>query len=272
VIVIAISGDQGSYKLLILSQVILSLQLPFAVIPLVHFTSDKLKMGSFANRLWVKILAWITSFLIIALNGKLVYDQVVEWATGGGSLWVSIPMIGGVAIISLFLIYIMIHPLLRGERSWEEERPSGALAVIEGIETRPSKNIAAALGRESSDAAIISRALSLAKAEGGMLTLIHVADSASSQVYDRDVYDEHTRDDEQYLIEVANEIHSAEVPVEIALVHGDPSKELVDFVESHDVDILVMGSHGHRLLGDLLWGETVDPVRHQLKIPVMVVR
>ncbi len=217
VIVIAISGDQGSYKLLILSQVILSLQLPFAVIPLVHFTSDKLKMGSFANRLWVKILAWITSFLIIALNGKLVYDQVVEWATGGGSLWVSIPMIGGVAIISLFLIYIMIHPLLRGERSWEEERPSGALAVIEGIETRPSKNIAAALGRESSDAAIISRALSLAKAEGGMLTLIHVADSASSQVYDRDVYDEHTRDDEQYLIEVANEIHSAEVPVEIAL-------------------------------------------------------
>ena len=54
VIVIIISGDEGTYKLLILSQVILSLQLPFAIVPLVHFTSDKLKMGSFANKLWVK--------------------------------------------------------------------------------------------------------------------------------------------------------------------------------------------------------------------------
>ena len=54
-------GDQGTYKLLILSQVILSLQLPFAIVPLVHFTSDKLKMGSFSSGLWVKVLAWITS-------------------------------------------------------------------------------------------------------------------------------------------------------------------------------------------------------------------
>ena len=61
VAVIWISGDQGTYKLLILSQVILSLQLPFAIVPLVHFTSDKLKMGSFASGLWVKVLAWFTS-------------------------------------------------------------------------------------------------------------------------------------------------------------------------------------------------------------------
>jgi manganese transport protein len=60
--------------------------------------------------------------------------------------------------------------------------------------------------------------------------------------------------------------------VEIALPHGDPSKELIDFAASHQVDMLVMGSHGHRLIGDLIWGQTVDPVRHRVGIPVLVVR
>ena len=59
--------------------------------------------------------------------------------------------------------------------------------------------------------------------------------------------------------------------VEIALAYGEPAKELVAFAKAHNVDLLVMGSHGHRLLGDLLWGETVDPVRHRVDIPVLVV-
>jgi manganese transport protein len=272
VVVISISGDEGTYKLLILSQVILSLQLPFAIVPLVHFTSDRLKMGSFASKLWVRVLAWITSASIIALNGKLVYDQIMEWMMGGAPLIVSILMAGIAAAISLFLLYIIVLPLLRGERSWMEERPSGALAIISGIETYRVKHIAAALGRDGGDAAIVSRALSLAKAEGALLTLIHVADSASAQVYSEEGYDEHTRDDEQYLLEIAEELRATEVAVEIALAYGDPAKELAAFAVSHRVDMLVMGSHGHRLLGDLLWGETVDPVRHRVDMPVVVVR
>ena len=271
VVVISISGDQGTYKLLILSQVILSLQLPFAIVPLVHFTSDKIKMGSFASKVWVKVLAWITSAIIIALNGKLVYDQIMEWIAGGAPMIVSILSIGIAAAISLFLVYIIILPLIRGEKSWKEEKPTGASRIIEGIETHRTKHIAAALGRDGSDAAIVSRALSLAKAERAILTLIHVADSAPSQVYSSDVYDEHTREDEQYLLEIAEEVRSSGVAVEVALYHGDPAGELIKFAESHKVDLLVMGSHGHRLLGDLLWGETVDPVRHRVKVPVLVV-
>ena len=174
--------------------------------------------------------------------------------------------------IALFLVYIIALPLIRGDRGWEGLKPSGALSIIEGIETHRSKHIAAALGRDEGDAAIVSRALSLAKAESAMLTLIHVADSASSQVYGSDVYDEHAREDEQYLLEIAEEVRSSGIAVEIALCHGDPAKELINYTISHKVDMLVMGSHGHRLLGDLLWGETVDPVRHQVGIPVLVVR
>ena len=272
VIVIAISGDKGTYKLLIMSQVILSLQLPFAIVPLVHFTSDKLKMGSFANRFWVKVLAWITSIAIITLNGKLVYDQVLEWLGGATPLPLSVLAVGLTLAISAFLVYIIVLPMIRGAKAWKEEAPTGATAVIEKIETRYAKHIAAALGRDASDSAIISQALSLAKAERALLTLVHVSDSAPSMIYSGEVYDEHTREDEQYLLAIATEIGTAGVAVEIALPHGDPSKELIKFAEAHNVDMLVMGSHGHRLMGDLLWGETVSPVRHSVGIPVLVVR
>jgi manganese transport protein len=66
--VIAIYGESGTGPLLILSQVILSLQLPFAVFPLVAFTSDPHKMGLFVNPAWVKILAWTVAVIIGGLN------------------------------------------------------------------------------------------------------------------------------------------------------------------------------------------------------------
>jgi len=272
VAVIAVSGDKGTYQLLILSQVVLSLQLPFAVVPLVHFTSDRIKMGAFANRLWVKLLAWLTSVVIIVLNGKLVYDQIMEWMEGGAPMAVSVAAVGLAAAVSLFLVYIIIHPLLRGEKGWEQSRESSATTVIKNIATQHATHIAAALGRDGGDAAIVGRAMSLAKSDGAMLTLVHVVDSAPTQIYDSGVYDEHTREDEQYLQEIAEELRASGVAVEIALPNGDPARELVRFAETHGVDMLVMGSHGHRLLGDLLLGETVDPVRHQVGIPVLVVR
>ena len=76
VIVIMIYGDEGTGPLLILSQVILSLQLPFAVFPLVMFTSDKIKMGPFVNPGWVKALAWTIAVIIAGLNAWLLYQTV----------------------------------------------------------------------------------------------------------------------------------------------------------------------------------------------------
>ncbi|WP_028589664.1 Nramp family divalent metal transporter [Paenibacillus massiliensis] len=74
VIVTAISGERGTEELLVLSQVVLSLQLPFAIIPLIRFTSDRSKMGEFVNRRWENILAWMIAAIIITLNVILVYQ------------------------------------------------------------------------------------------------------------------------------------------------------------------------------------------------------
>jgi len=75
VIVTALYGESGTAKLLVLSQVILSLQLSFAVVPLVMFTGDRRKMGEFVAPTWVRILAWITTVFIVCLNAKLLADS-----------------------------------------------------------------------------------------------------------------------------------------------------------------------------------------------------
>ena len=83
VIVTAIYGEHGTASLLVLSQVILSLQLPFAVVPLVAFTSSRIKMGEFASPLWIKGLAWVTAAVIISLNLKYLSDYFgfTAWLT-----------------------------------------------------------------------------------------------------------------------------------------------------------------------------------------------
>ncbi|MFC5699865.1 Nramp family divalent metal transporter [Cohnella faecalis] len=79
VIVTAIAGEKGTTDLLILSQVILSLQLSFAVIPLVKFTSDKKKMGVFANPPWLRALSWAVAVIIAGLNIYLLYQTFNGW-------------------------------------------------------------------------------------------------------------------------------------------------------------------------------------------------
>jgi manganese transport protein len=77
IIVVAVAGERGTEKLLILSQVILSLQLSFAVVPLVIFTSDRAKMGEFVNGRGMKALAWSTAVLIAGLNAWLLVETVM---------------------------------------------------------------------------------------------------------------------------------------------------------------------------------------------------
>jgi manganese transport protein len=83
VIVTAISGESGTAKLLVFSQVVLSLQLSFAVIPLVMFTASRKKMGEFVSPIWVTTLAWITATIIVTLNVKYLSDfsGLTAWLT-----------------------------------------------------------------------------------------------------------------------------------------------------------------------------------------------
>src|SRR5438874_13620690 len=78
------AGEKSTYQLLILSQVILSMQLPFAIIPLIHFTNDRERMGPFANARWVRVLAWTTAAMIVGLNLRLAGMAIAEWLDAAG--------------------------------------------------------------------------------------------------------------------------------------------------------------------------------------------
>ncbi len=76
-IVVILYGERGTDSLLILSQVILSFQLPFAVVPLIRFTSDRKRMGAFVSPRWLSSLAWTSAAVIIGLNAWLLYQILV---------------------------------------------------------------------------------------------------------------------------------------------------------------------------------------------------
>src|SRR3954470_5664601 len=95
IIVIAVSGEKEVGSLLVLSQVILSLQLGFAIIPLIHFVSDKKTMGNFAIKLPVKILSWIVAAILVFLNVKLVAEASLKVFDEAGQPFLKIVIIVG---------------------------------------------------------------------------------------------------------------------------------------------------------------------------------
>ncbi len=271
VIVIAISGSQGTYKLLIFSQVILSMQLPFATIPLIHFTSDPGKMGNFANAFWVKIFAWMVAAIIISLNLKLVFDELTGWLSGG-SLWIWFLVVPVVIFFLGILVYITVAPFFGVKRKWKSGIIKKGEIIAKELKPVTYKNIAVALENTELDAAILSTALSLAKSHHARLTLLHVTDNPGTMVYGKDSNSLHSRQDNAYLEELTREIEDKDLPVEYMLLFGDPPTELIRYINKNNFDMVVTGSHGHQGVGDWVHGTTVDKLRHGIKIPVFIVR
>jgi manganese transport protein len=270
VIVIAIAGDAGTYRLLILSQVVLSLQLPFAIIPLIHFTSDKKKMGTFANNLLIKIAVWCVAAIIVALNMKLVFDELMVW--GGTSPWLWVVLVPLVLLLLGALGFITFLPLFRKGTAWTTTDGEAGERLAKQIRPMAIKHIGVALEHTDGDAKIISAAITIAKSHNASITLVHVVDTPGVTVYGNENESLHSANDQAYLERLAEEIAERDFQVNTDLRFGQPVEELVKSVKANGFDLLVLGSHGHRLMGDIIYGETVDSVRHAIDIPVFVVR
>jgi manganese transport protein len=269
VTVIALRGNRGSYELLILSQVVLSLQLPFAVVPLIHFTSDRERMGTFANKRWIKILAWIAATIIVVLNARLVMSTMRDWISNAGDgsviLWFTIiPLIAGVFIL---LFYISLP------KSWRRRKPSMP-TEIEELKIVPHQYscIGVALDLGAMDTKVLSHAQSLAQQNGARLILLHVVEGVGGQLFGKHAYDDETRDDMQHLEKHAEELRSTGIEVQAELGFGRVPKEIVRIAKEKKIDLLVMGGHGHSGIKDLIFGTSISKVRHELKIPVLVVQ
>ncbi len=273
VVVIGIYGDDITGKLLIFSQVILSLQLGFAIIPLIHFVSDKSKMKGFHIGKWTKIASWIIATTIVSLNAKLVYDEITGWMEASENpviLWLTVVPLAFSFLV--LLLYIVFKPFFAKSKSQIENHSPHNLALkFSKSGSYSKKNIAISVDFSSADEAAINNAFELGGNEA-KYTLIHVVETVGAIMYGDDIKDHETTIDEKLLEEYKVMLNEQGFQVETKLGFGQPDKVIPAIVNKGGFDILVMGTHGHTGFKDLLFGTTVDKLRHKISIPLFIVK
>ncbi len=266
-------GESGTGKLLVLSQVVLSLQLGFAVIPLIHFVSSKKLMDGFHIKMPLKIGSWLITIIIVSLNAKLVYDEIMGWLTTSENpiyIWtLVVPAAIGAGILLIYITFKTTEKDIKAEK--RKMVPHILDAKVEEL-ARPLsyKKIAVPVDFSTSDEKSISAALQLGgkKAE---YTLIHIVETPGAMIYGDEIDDYETESDEAFLNTYKQKLEEKGFKVSVELGFGSPKKHIPRIVNVGDFDLLILGGHGHSGFKDLLFGTTVDSVRHKVKIPVFIV-
>src|SRR5580704_818262 len=270
IIVILIAGEEKVDSLIILSQVILSVQLGFAIIPLIYFVSDKKMMGKFHISTFIKIVAWLVAALLIYLNAKLVYEQSADYISSPGNIGWKLLM-GIAAIGALFLlIYILIHPWLADKRLDTKLQIHPEPASLQDMEVPIFRRIAIALDFSEHTEKLLSFAIGKGKQDAEYL-LIHVVESASARMLGKESDDLETHKDQERLDFYKNQLQQKGYRSKTKLGYQNRSKEIVRIVKDEQIDMLVIGAHGHSGLKDFIYGQTLNTVRHELKIPILIV-
>jgi manganese transport protein len=271
VLVIGLMGEGRVDELLVFSQVILSLQLGFAVIPLIHFVSDKSTMGEFAIKSWVKILAWIVASILVYLNANLVFDFAKAFLVGPTGLWVKILLVVLILFFFVLLLYIIIFPMIQSKKKQERTALHGAAVELDWSKAAPIDRIAIAVDFTSGDANLIKSAISQAHADSELI-LIHVVESVTASYFQEISDDEESRKDRERLAQYAATLTENGYKVNFVLGYKNRVKEIVRIVNMTDAQLLVMGAHHHYGWKDYFFGETIESVRHKVKIPVLIIQ
>jgi manganese transport protein len=273
-IVILLYGENKTGELLVFSQVVLSLQLGFAVIPLIHFTSDKVKMGVFVIKPWVRIAAWVIAFIIVSLNVKLVYQEVQNWLQNAGEYtWLIYLLVIPLCLATGgLLLYITFKPLLDRRRQERNAKlPHGTGSELLDLDKPIYQKITISIDFSSIDNLAIRSALS----QGGKYAtyqLVHVVETAGALWYGSEIADRESGEDKLALQKYVDQLVIQGYRVEMEIGFGNPRKVIPEIVGKFKSDLLVMGAHGHKWAKDLVFGATVDTVRHRVNIPVLIVR
>ena len=273
VVVILIYGESVTGKLLVLSQVVLSLQLGFAIIPLIHFVSDKSKMKGFHIGKVTQVAAWLIAVIIVSLNAKLVYSEIQGWLETSDNptiLWLTVVPLSFSFLI--LLLYIVIKPFFsRARLNIENHSPHDMNLKFTEISIQENKNIAITVDFSFADENAINYAFKMGGKEANY-TLIHVVESVGAMLYGKQIDDHETTIDETLLLEYKSMFREKGFQVKTLLGFGKPNKVIPKLVNKGDFDILIMGTHGHTGMKDLLFGTTVDRLRHKISIPLLIVK
>jgi manganese transport protein len=218
----------------------------------------------------IQFLAWAAAALLVYLNVKLVIQETTPFmATPGQIIWKILIIVGALAAI-LLLSYITLHP-------WITRRARHATPQVHPLPdswkdwTPPAfRHIAIALDFSEHDQKLLAYALGQGGRNARYL-LIHVVESASARMLGKESDDYETRKDQERLDQYQLLLNEKGIQSHTALGFRHRSREIARLVKQQEADMLVIGSHGHSGLKDIIYGETVNAVRHQLTVPVLVV-
>lgn len=269
--VILYYGEDQTGELLVLSQVILSLQLGFAVIPLIHFVSNKKLMGEFAIGFWLKTGAWLIASVIVVLNAKLVIDEIIVWlheVEHPVLIWLLVIPVA--VACGLLLLYITIQPLVTGAVIQREPARHQQPVSYQPEIKPPYNRVAITLDFTDVDKLVLDNAIAIGTPAAEYL-LIHIVETAGALVFGQEINDMETTSDWDNLQRYANDLRARGYKVRVKLGFGSPKQHIPKIVHNYNADLLVMGSHGHKMMKDLILGTTIDAVRHAVKIPMLIV-
>ncbi|HEY0677686.1 MAG TPA: Nramp family divalent metal transporter [Chitinophagaceae bacterium] len=270
IIVIYIFGDDEVDSLLILSQVILSMQLGFAVIPLIHFVSDKKTMGAYVIKPAIKVFAWLIASVLVYLNIRMVLNEATSFFDSSGSIIWKLVIIAGGLIFLLLLVYTIIYPLVVKKKKPVSIFVHGDTKELQTLDIPSYKKIAVALDFSQHDSKVLSHAIGQGH-PGTSYLLIHIVESASARMLGDESADYETKSDEEQLHFYVSQLEQNGLTASGKLGFKHRAKEIVRLVKEEGADLLVIGGHGHTGVKDWIYGETINSVRHELKIPVLVV-
>lgn len=270
VIVILINGEENIDSLLVLSQVILSLQLGFAIIPLIHFTSDKKNMGAFAIKPWVILVASVITAILVYLNIRMVIEQAASFfVTSDNLFWKVVILVAGVFLLAL-LVIALVYPFLIKKQKAVALQIHGETGELASVPVPAYQKIAVALDFTKDDAVLIAHAIGQGH-ENTSYVLMHVVESAPARMLGSESDDMESRKDQERINNYVQQLTARGYHATGMLGFKSRAKEIIRMVREQNADLLVIGAHRHAGIKDLIYGETVNTVRHELKIPVLVV-
>lgn len=260
-------GEHSLSKLLILSQVVLSIQLGFAAIPLIRVCGSKSIMNNFVISKITKLLAWTCAGIIIALNLKLVFSELTDFLTYSSAIsYMMIILV--VFLLFILLIYITFSPLPKSLIN--SFAINNTLSEnINNIDLSTYNKIVVALEFNNNDINILKCALN----QGGKnahYILLHVVVSAATKYHGKDVRDQEYLGDTKNLRDYVTYLQNNGYKADSKITYGKISDNLIDTITNEKADLLVMGNHGHGGFGRFIFGSTASKIKNKINIPIII--
>ena len=271
-ITILFAGESMAGALLILSQVILSLQLGFAILPLLHWVSSKKIMGEFRIKTLTIMVTWLATLLIIYLNLKMVIGFILDWMnTTSQPIILYTIVLAVVAAGVILLLYTLIEPVFGRLITREVRSPHPVAGKIVFNPPSPFKTIGICTDFSDSDIRSINYGLKFGTRETQYI-LIHIVESAAARAVDSEVKDVETKNDTNALDAYISQLALNKIKAERYIGFGQVTDALPEVVKEKQIELLIMSSHRKGFLHRLFKGTVINKIQRRINIPVFIAK